>query len=99
MIEEKIKEGIEYINNFLVYIINKFLYGEKFVFQKIILIGGLVQFLKFYLENEFKIKVEVLKYYLVVNVIGCVIGLILKEYNLVVDIIQGKLVILELNIY
>lgn len=32
MIEEKIKEGIEYINNFLVYIINKFLYGEKFVF-------------------------------------------------------------------
>jgi len=99
MIEEKIKEGIEYINNLPVYTINKLLYGEKFAPQKIILIGGPAELLKPHLENELKIKVEVPKHYMVANAIGCAIGSISKEYNLVADTIQGKMVIPELNIY
>lgn len=52
-----------------------------------------------HLEKELKIKVEVPRYYMVANAIGCALGSVSREYNLVADTEQGKVYIPELDKY
>ncbi|WP_271629793.1 hydantoinase/oxoprolinase family protein [Caldicellulosiruptor sp. DIB 104C] len=96
---KKIEEGIDYINNTPIYTIQKLLYGEKFIPKKIVVIGGAADLISKHLEKELKIKVEVPRYYMVANAIGCALGSVSREYNLVADTEQGKVYIPELDKY
>ncbi|WAM32594.1 hydantoinase/oxoprolinase family protein [Caldicellulosiruptor naganoensis] len=96
-ISKKIKEGIEYINSAPVYTIQKLLYGEKFAPEKAIVIGGAADLIREHLEKKLKIRVEVPQYYMVANAIGCALGSVSREYNLIADTQQGKVYIPELN--
>ncbi|WAM34765.1 hydantoinase/oxoprolinase family protein [Caldicellulosiruptor morganii] len=99
LICKKIKEGIEYINSAPIYTIQKLLYGEKFEPEKAIVIGGAADLIAEHLAKRLKIKVEVPKYYMVANAIGCALGSLSREYNLVADTEQGIVYIPELNRY
>jgi len=96
---KKIEEGIDYINNAPIYTIQKLLYGEKFIPKKAVVIGGAADLIREHLERELKIKVEIPRYYMVANAIGCALGSISREYNLIADTEQGKVYIPELDKY
>lgn len=95
----KIEEGVSYVNSTPIYTIQKLLYGEKFIPKKAVVIGGAADLIKEHLEKKLKIKVEVPRYYMVANAIGCALGSISREYNLVADTEQGKVYIPELGKY
>lgn len=96
---KKIEEGIDYVNNTPIYTIQKLLYGEKFIPKKAVVIGGAADLIREHLEKELKIEVEIPRYYMVANAIGCALGSISREYNLIADTEQGKAYIPELDKY
>lgn len=98
-IKNEIQNCIDYINNTPIYTINKLIYGEKFLPKEIILIGGPAELIKPYLEKELNFKITVPRYYMVANAIGCALGSITKEYNMVADTNQRILSIPELGVF